>query len=678
MIKLANVTRSEVSQHLRHVLCTIALGMFMGVSVFILGRIVFILSFAMVPFSSLSSQEWGEFLSVALRFDIKASGYCFIPSAVIALLCFRRGFITLYNVTFPIINILAFTWMLIMTVVNHFYYLTYDRIIDVFIFAPFKEDPAAVFETIVRDYPLVTGLILITAAVVLYTFVFHKLQKFFEKRIRLPSGKICLSVTAFLMLALFVISLRGSFTTFPIRQINAQVSDKPQVNSAVPNGPTAFYWAYKWNKTQSKIPVATASDVVKAYENLGIVTDETHLYEPLVVTTAHNDYLAEHKPDIVFAVMESMSAHMLREDEPKERDLYGALRKYVENDFYFKNFISEGNGTSDSLTRFITGVPDMNLSTSLYADKNYILNSLKPFKDAGYYCIFITGGQGSWRGLDSFLRMQGFDEVLERMSVRELFPNATEGTWGIDDEYVFGTALEVLKRKHDKPLLIFTLSITNHPPYRVPGDYEPKRIALDEKGARRFNYEGSEETFATLYYANDQLGKMIDRIEADETLKDKTFVAITGDHNRRGIGYGNYPQEELLGYAVPFILHIPEVYRHNDPSLSYNRERFGSHKDIMRTISEHALSDARLHSIGCDLLSDKECFFPYPYNADMVVSADGTRGCALFDSHVVKIGEDLLVSPDDGNYDCQKPRALAALEHTLYHYQAHLKSENAK
>ena len=675
MIKIANVTQREVQEHLRHVLCTIALGMLLGTLVFILGRLIFIISFASTPFLSLSAAEWREFASVALRFDLKAAGFCFVPSAVIALFCFRRGFIKLYNYSFPVINILAFLWMLVMTVVNYFYYRTYDRIIDVFIFAPFKEDPKAVWETIVRDYPLFTGLILIAVLAVFYAFVFKRLLRTIEKRVHLPHGKISLGIVAFLMLALFFIALRGSFTTFPIRQINAQVSDKPQVNSAVPNGPTAFYWAYKWNKIQNTIPVVAASAVTEAYAALGITADESHMFDPLLITTAHNDYLAEHKPDIVFAVMESMSTHMLRQDDPEERDLYGALRKYKEQDYYFDNFISEGNGTSDSLTRFITGVPDLNLSTSLYADRNYILNSLKPFKEAGYHCIFITGGQGSWRGLDTFLRLQGFDEVIERMTVRQFFPDATEGTWGIDDEYVFGTALRILKQQHDKPLLIFTLSITNHPPYRVPGAYEPKRIALDEVGAKRFNYEGSEETFATLRYANDQLGRMIDEIEEDERLKDKTFVAYSGDHNRRGIGYGNYPQEELLGYAVPFGLHIPKVYREHDPQLEYNPVRFGSHKDILRTIAEHALSDAQMHTIGCDLLSSKSCAFPYPYNEDLVLSEDNSHGCALTDAHVVKVMENMLVAPANDSYDCSKPRALEKLQRMLYYYQAHLKTE---
>ena len=45
MIKIANVTQREVQEHLRHVLCTIALGMLLGTLVFILGRLIFIISF---------------------------------------------------------------------------------------------------------------------------------------------------------------------------------------------------------------------------------------------------------------------------------------------------------------------------------------------------------------------------------------------------------------------------------------------------------------------------------------------------------------------------------------------------------------------------------------------------------------------------------------------------------
>ncbi|MCR5535916.1 MAG: LTA synthase family protein [Succinivibrio sp.] len=671
---ITDLNRFETSQHLRHVFCTVALGVFFCALVFILGRICFICSFSLKAFAEMTSQEWSDFLSVAIRFDLKSASLSYAPMAVLGLLGFRHSLIRLYDKIFPTYNIIAFLFALVMTIVNYYYYQTYDRVIDVFIFAPFKEDPVAVLKTVVSDYPLFTGLFCILLAAVLYHFVFKTIIFLFEYRVPVPRTPAKQYALGILLVAVFFALIRGSFTTFPIRQINAQVSDDPLVNAAVPNGPIAFYWAYKWNREQGKLPAATIEQLRQAYANAGLSFEGDNFAQPLEFKTAENAYLEEHHPDVVVALMESMSGHQLRLDDKEQRDLLGALRKYTEQDFFFNNFVSEGNGTSDSMMRLFVGVPDLNLPTTMQADKLYILNSLKPFKDKGYHTIFITGGQGSWRNLDSFLRMQGFDEVMEMSSVRALFPDATEGTWGIDDEFVFGTVLKRLKEQHDKPLLIFCLSITNHPPYRVPGEAQPKRIELNAEEKQRFNFEGAEEVFATFRYANDQLGRMLDAIVADPQLAANTVVAYTGDHNRRGIGYNGYPTEELIGFEVPFGLHLPKGCLEAQGPLVYDQKRYGSHKDIMPTIASRVLSNATLHTLGCDLLSPVEnCRFP-AYNSELVISQDNSYGCVVADGRQLKILPDGHVESAQG-LDCSKMLALPALQRTLYHYQAGLKTK---
>ena len=128
---------------------------------------------------------------------------------------------------------------------------------------------------------------------------------------------------------------------------------------------------------------------------------------------------------------------MLSYDDEQRRDLLGALRRNISEDFFFLNFLSEGDGTSDSMTRMLVSVPDLNLSTSSYYHKQYICNIVTLFKNAGYETIFITASTASWRNYDSYLRALGFDRVIERAQVLLEFPDATQSAWGIDDEYLF-------------------------------------------------------------------------------------------------------------------------------------------------------------------------------------------------------------------------------------------------
>ena len=546
-------TAESASAHLRYVIARFSVSIFLLTLLLILGRLIFTACFALAAVSEQSFSQWGDYLSVAVRFDIKVAGVFLIPAAALALLCPRQGLAHAYRFIFPTLNTLAFFLILTITVVNFFYFKTYDRIIDPFIFAPFKEDAAAVMDTVISDYPLISGTIVIVLLSAVYAWWSARLSRALEAHLRLPPWPWFLALVALVAAALYFICLRGSFTTFPIRQINAQVSADPLVNATVPNGPIALYWAWKWDHSHKDVPEISDEDLAAAFAAAGAPLEGRSPEEALEVRLPENSALKANPPHVVLALMESMSAHMLRFDDPDKRDLYGALRKYKDSEgYYFTRFVSEGNGTSDSITRLLTGVPDLDLSTSLYARNDFLLNSLKPFKEQGYHCVFITGGQGSWRSLDTFLRYQGFDEVLEMSSVRALFPQATAGPWGIDDEYVFATVLDYLRKHSDKPQLIWTLSITNHPPYRVPEGREPQQVELNEVMRQRFNFPEAPQIFATLRYANDQLGRLIDEIRADPKLAEHTLVAFTGDHNRRGNGYSGYPNEELIGYEVPF------------------------------------------------------------------------------------------------------------------------------
>ncbi len=692
-------SKESAYDHLRYAAVRIALGVAICTLICIIGRAAFIQAYARDAFAAASGREWKDFINITLRFDIKAASYVYVPAAILALLCLVPKLASLYKKVFPVLNVIAFLFVTVLTVVEFYYFKTYDRIIDIFIFAAFREDAVAVFKTVIDDYPVIWGLVGLVIGTFLYLKLFNflalKLERLFTRLV--PQSFLLMPFLAAVILIVYGVCLRGSLGTFPLRQMNADVSHNRMINASVPNGTMALYWAWNWNKKTEKMPDVSKEDLQRSFAAFGLESPDDDLFKSLEVKLPENAYLKEHQPDVVFCIMESMSTHMLNYDDKDSRDLLGALRRHLDGDNYvFMNFLSEGNGTSDSMTRMFTGVPDLNLSSSVYAAKPYILNAFRPFKDAGYKVVFITGGQGSWRSLDVFLRQQGVDDVLEMSSVRRYFPDATQGTWGIDDEFVFGTALKLLKEPHDQPLLVITLSITNHPPYRVPAAWEPKAVPLTDEEKARFPYENVENIFATYRYANDQLGRFIDSVEGDEKLNDNTIVAFTGDHNLRGIGYTAYPEEDVLGHAVPFFLRLPEGVAENT-EVNYDQNRFGSHKDIFRTIAAHALSGVTLHSLGCDLLSASDCAF-MPYNSDIAVVENGTHACPLSDEEAEKKPEEeqnsgegeealvpkdwsepllpgLLVGPQDGVADCSRAKALKELQKKLYYYQAKLETD---
>ena len=483
-----------------------------------------------------------------------------------------------------------------------------------------------------------------------------------------------------LVIILDAAALRGSFGTFPLRQNSAQVSSDPLVNLSVPNGPAALHWARKWARQQAVIPEVEISQLQKDYEALGIKAPSADdLYAPLEFTTPKNEFLEKNPPDLVISVQESMSTHMSLYDDAQTRDLFGQLRHHIKEDFWFRNFLSEGNGTMDSLTRILLEVPDLNLSTSTQGERDYITNALRAFKEKGYRIVFVTGCQGSWRDMNNYFRRIGMDEVYEMSTLLQWYPDATSFAWGVDDEYMWRGVLKVLREKHDQPLLVFTLSISNHPPFRVAENVEPKTIELSTEELKRFPYPNTTTLFATYRYANDQYGRFIDEIKKDPKLADHTILAATGDHNMRGIGYDAYPDELALGHAVPFYMYIPRIYQEHD-TVIYDPKQWGSQKDLFATVASHSLSHAKMHTLGCDLLGDKDsCRYQFAFNSEAAVPWNSGYVCDLsgiFQFNALKLKDDTddlraIASPALKDAPlCKKAQAFSKLERDLYYYQA--------
>ncbi|CNL35716.1 Phosphoglycerol transferase and related proteins%2C alkaline phosphatase superfamily [Yersinia enterocolitica] len=95
------------------------------------------------------------------------------------------------------------------------------------------------------------------------------------------------------------------------------------------------------------------------------------------------------------------------------------------------------------------------------------------------------------------------------------YPEAETGTWGVPDEYMFRYIEERLAQadKEGEHVLLMSMSITHHLPFKVPNSYTKTDIKLSDAEKQRLSNLASgkplEEVFHTLRYTNDQLGQFI-------------------------------------------------------------------------------------------------------------------------------------------------------------------------
>ncbi len=218
----------------------------------------------------------------------------------------------------------------------------------------------------------------------------------------------------------------------------------------------------------------------------------------------------------------------------------------------FSNFDSAQPGTHPSLEAILFSTPITPLTLGPQGKQPIPWSIPLLLKQAGYQTLFVTSARSGWRDLDRVLKTQGFDEVVDANNLKAAYPEATLGIWGVWDSYVFRYLSKRLKEKQDKPLFVFVLTSTNHPPYDLPPEY--KRV---ERNRAKWGGERNAETLwlniDSYHYATDLLGGLVQEVRSGPQHAN-TVIAATGDHNVRSFGLYATPERRYLFSQVPFVI----------------------------------------------------------------------------------------------------------------------------
>lgn len=562
---------------------------------------------------------------IGFFFDLRIS--CILFGIVFILTFFALFSEKLFNrvcqyltVLLPVMLILV----LLFTLINVFYFMTYNRHIDVFIFGLIDDDTIAIIKTIWSDYPVIRGMI----SLMVLSYFFFKLGQmwrvFIIKHVKRAQPMWFGMITVCVVLLFVFVGARGGVGVFPLRQSDAQISSYSILNQFVPNGLIAFDWAYKGYRTNSQFNLISEKDRKRAIMTF-FGKEKPNSVSIFMNQIAKNPFVDKNPPHVVLSIMESMGSHFFLFDN-SWRDLLGSLRSHWQHDWIFPRFVSEGDGTIDSLNRFFVRSPVDKISQSSAQNSDFVSNMFIPFQKKGYKIIYITAGNGGWRNLNQFLPHLGVDEFIEKNTLLREFPEAKSSTWGVDDEYMFKYAEKrlVQAEKDGEHIMIMMMSVSNHPPYRIPANHHYINYTFSRAELERLKNLGSEteirDIFNTFRYSNQQLGDFINWIKSTN-LQSHTIIAATGDHNLRGIGYSN-PKELALSHAVPFYLYVPGEYQTN---TFYDKTRIGSHKDILPTLYSLSLSDTSYYQTGCNLVAKKldETWCNVGYNPYVIIDKYG-------------------------------------------------------
>lgn len=455
----------------------------------------------------------------------------------------------------------AFLYVML-SLVNLHYFGFYKTPIDSLVFGLVEDDTTAVLQTIWHDFPVIRtvllGLLLTFGSVVLHRVLVRRLRPDTVLQSRHVAIQLVLAIIVFFAL---VFAGKGTIREMALQRQHLTVTTSPFLNDMVPNGPIAlkYAWDSRGQSQNLQNPLAGLKAMgfdspLAAAEVLGLphgseaeVRAALVAHEPLPSGTP--------KKNLIFFLMESWSAEPLLYQSPSF-DVLGRLAPTLTDPgkaCHFSNFDSAQPGTHPSLEAILFSTPITPLTMGDVGRKPIPWAIPKVIKDAGYQTLFVTSARSGWRDLNRVLAVQGFDEVVDANNLKEAYPDAVLGIWGVWDSYVFKYLDKRLAAQPaDKPLFVFVLTSTNHPPYDLPADYH--RVPRD---MAQWKGETSSDTLLlnldSYHYATDLLGGFVQSVQKGP-LKANTIVAATGDHNVRSFGIYAEAKRRYLQRQVPFVI----------------------------------------------------------------------------------------------------------------------------
>jgi phosphoglycerol transferase MdoB-like AlkP superfamily enzyme len=471
----------------------------------------------------------------------------------------------------------------LLSLINLHYFGFYKTPIDSLVFGLVEDDTAAVLQTIWRDFPVVWTLLLAVVLTLASSWFHVRLVTRLKPDAVLQSRHIAIKlVAAVVVFFALVFAGKGTLREMALQRQHLTVTTSQFLNDMVPNGVIALKYAWD-SRGQSQnlqdpllgLKAMGFDSPLAAAQILGLPYGSE--MEVKAALTAHAALPAgSAKKNLVFFLMESWSAEPMLYQAPKF-DVLGRLAPTLQSACHFSNFDSAQPGTHPSLEAILFSSPITPLTLGDVGRKPIPWAIPKIIKEAGYQTLFVTSARSGWRDLNRVLKVQGFDEVVDASTLKEAYPEADLGIWGVWDHYVFKYLTKrMAAQPADKPLFVFVLTATNHPPYDLPADYQrvPRDMAL-------WKGETTSDTLRlnldTYHYATDLLGGFVQEMQSGPLAK-TTLVAATGDHNVRSFGIYAEPSRRYLMRQVPFVIWGDGLHCGDQQSLP------ASHRDMFTTL----------------------------------------------------------------------------------------------
>lgn len=349
----------------------------------------------------------------------------------------------------------------------------------------------------------------------------------------------------------------------------AEWSNNRYNNEVSKAGIYSFFAAFRSNHLDfsvhySTIEKAEAFDLVKSELNDSLTTFYANSKNPLRRTIAQPEVGEELKPNVIFVLMESMSASFMK-TYGNEQNLTPNLDSLHNEGLSFTNMYANGTRTvrgMEAVTLSIPPTPGNSIVKRPHNANLYTISNV--FKEKGYTNSFFYGGDGYFDNMNAFYGGNGFT-IYDRgrgsilsdkiKTTRHQIANnevTFENAWGISDEDIFAKEMKIADQEYaqKKPFFHFVMTTSNHKPYSYPEGKIDIPSGTGRDGAVK--------------YADYAVGQLIKQAKTKPWFKNTVFIFIA-DHCASSAGKDEI---DVKNHHIPAIIYnLP-----NDKPFHFTKE----------------------------------------------------------------------------------------------------------
>ncbi|WP_374399193.1 LTA synthase family protein [Flavobacterium sp.] len=488
-----------------------------------------------------------KILSFGLLFDIGVLSFLFVISTLYILLVPKKYIGSIVDKIFIYFGFLVTLLIFVFTFFAEITFWEEFKCRFNFVAVDYLIYTFEVVQNIHESYPLyilIPSMLIITGIIYFYFVKNDFFNKTFTTKISFKNRIIPFLFSVALML----------FYLFSISNSNADWSKNRYNNEISKAGIYSFFAELRNNKLDFKTFYNSISDELAFQLVRNNLKEENarFLANEFSIKRKIKDSLdSDLKPNVVFILMESMSASFMTEFG-NEKKITPFLDSIANKSLFFKNLQATGNRTvrgMEAVTLSIPPTPGQSIVKRPNNSNLYTISNV--FKSKNYQCNFFYGGDGYFDNMNAFYGGNGFD-IYDRgrgsvlsdkiKTTRHNIDNnevTFENAWGICDEDIYNKMIKVADEYHQKkkPFLNFVMTTSNHRPYTYPENKIDIPSGTGRDGAVK--------------YSDFALQQMLKKVKNKPWFKNTIFVFVA-DHCASSAGKDEIDVEN---YHIPAIIY---------------------------------------------------------------------------------------------------------------------------